>query len=178
MEGLQPRMCGSVGDILSYTSTTGSETTQENAFLSVFKPHPGPSRMAVLLNKRPGLLCHADEHEKGEHPHPPVRPISTRRVEPQDPSTPLPALCSRIDRNTAASSRAAKNAGPAHRQPEDQGAIVHGRLKPSQGSWRGFLPQDEDRAQVKVFSRPRPAARAPPPIRHSGDGGRTVPGRV
>ena len=39
-------------------------------------------------------------------------------------------------------------------------AIVHGRMKPSQGKLEGFLLKDEDRAQVKVFSRPVPGGKS------------------
>ena len=39
-------------------------------------------------------------------------------------------------------------------------AIVHGRMKPSQGKLEGFLLKDEDQAQVKVFSRPVPGGKS------------------
>ena len=39
-------------------------------------------------------------------------------------------------------------------------AVIHGRMSPPQGKLEGFLLKDEDRAQVKVFSRPVPGGRS------------------
>ncbi len=93
-------------------------------------------------------------------------------MESRDEHSFTPALCNRIDRNTGGIVMAAKNAETLrilNQKIRDREiakfylAIVHGRMKPSQGKLEGFLLKDEDRAQVKVFSAPSPAARAPPP---------------
>ena len=58
-----------LGDILQLyiNDEFFEQPREENAFLSVFKPHLDiiyEDENLMLLNKRPGLLCHADEHEK------------------------------------------------------------------------------------------------------------------
>ena len=88
---------------------------------------------------------------------------------PRDEHSFTPALCNRIDRNTGGIVMAAKNAETLrilNQKIRDREiakfylAIVHGRMKPSQGKLEGFLLKDEDRAQVKVFSRPVPGGKS------------------
>ena len=64
------------GTCFNYTSTTSflKPPIEENAFLSVFKPQLDivyEDENLLLLNKRPGLVVHPDEHGEGEHPHHP-----------------------------------------------------------------------------------------------------------
>ena len=147
---------------------------EENAFLSVFKPHLDivyEDENLMLLNKRPGLLCHADEHEKVSTLITHIQAYLYQKKEwnPRDEHSFTPALCNRIDRNTGGIVMAAKNAETLrilNQKIRDREiakfylAIVHGRMKPSQGKLEGFLLKDEDRAQVKVFSRPVPGGKS------------------
>ena len=147
---------------------------EENAFLSVFKPHLDivyEDENLMLLNKRPGLLCHADEHEKVSTLITHIQAYLYQKKEwnPRDEHSFTPALCNRIDRNTGGIVMAAKNAETLrilNQKIRDREiakfylAIVHGRMKPSQGKLEGFLLKDEDQAQVKVFSRPVPGGKS------------------
>ena len=125
----------------------------------------------MLLNKRPGLLCHADEHEKVNTLITHIQAYLYQKKEwnPRDEHSFTPALCNRIDRNTGGIVMAAKNAETLrilNQKIRDREiakfylAIVHGRMKPSQGKLEGFLLKDENRAQVKVFSRPVPGGKS------------------
>ena len=177
-----------LGDILQLyiNDEFFEQPREENAFLSVFKPHLDivyEDENLMLLNKRPGLLCHADEHEKVSTLITHIQAYLYQKKEwnPRDEHSFTPALCNRIDRNTGGIVMAAKNAETLrilNQKIRDREiakfylAIVHGRMKPSQGKLEGFLLKDEDRAQVKVFSRPVPggksAATLDKPLRTAG----------
>ena len=165
-----------LGDILQLyiNDEFFEQPREENAFLSVFKPHLDivyEDENLMLLNKRPGLLCHADEHEKVSTLITHIQAYLYQKKEwnPRDEHSFTPALCNRIDRNTGGIVIAAKNAETLrilNQKIRDREiakfylAIVHGRMKPSQGKLEGFLLKDEDRAQVKVFSRPVPGGKS------------------
>ncbi len=165
-----------LGDILQLyiNDEFFEQPREENAFLSVFKPHLDivyEDENLLLLNKRPGLLCHADEHEKVNTLITHIQSYLYQKKEwnPRDEHSFTPALCNRIDRNTGGIVMAAKNAETLrilNQKIRDREiakfylAIVHGRMKPSQGKLEGFLLKDEDRAQVKVFSRPVPGGKS------------------
>ena len=165
-----------LGDILQLyiNDEFFEQPREENAFLSVFKPHLDivyEDENLMLLNKRPGLLCHADEHEKVNTLITHIQAYLYQKKEwnPRDEHSFTPALCNRIDRNTGGIVMAAKNAETLrilNQKIRDREiakfylAIVHGRMKPSQGKLEGFLLKDEDRAQVKVFSRPVPGGKS------------------
>ena len=165
-----------LGDILQLyiNDEFFEQPREENAFLSVFKPHLDivyEDENLMLLNKRPGLLCHADEHEKVSTLITHIQAYLYQKKEwnPRDEHSFTPALCNRIDRNTGGIVMAAKNAETLrilNQKIRDREiakfylAIVHGRMKPSQGKLEGFLLKDEDRAQVKVFSRPVPGGKS------------------
>lgn len=165
-----------LGDILQLyiNDEFFEQPREENAFLGVFKPHLDivyEDENLMLLNKRPGLLCHADEHEKVNTLITHIQAYLYQKKEwnPRDEHSFTPALCNRIDRNTGGIVMAAKNAETLrilNQKIRDREiakfylAIVHGRMKPSQGKLEGFLLKDEDRAQVKVFSRPVPGGKS------------------
>ena len=79
---------------------------EDNAFLSVFQPRLDivyEDENLLLLNKRPGLLCHADEQEKVNTLITHIQAYLYQKKEwnPRDEHSFAPALCNRIDRNTA-----------------------------------------------------------------------------
>lgn len=171
----QPQDRLSQGDLLELyiNDEFFGEGRQDLVFLKV------PDRIQVvyedqnilLVDKKPGLVVHEDDdntpdtlinrilhylYNKGEY-------------QPDAEQSFVPALCNRIDRNTGGIVMAAKNAETLrilNQKIRDREiakfylAIVHGRMKPSQGKLEGFLLKDEDRAQVKVFSRPVPGGKS------------------
>ena len=125
----------------------------------------------MLLDKRPGLLCHADEHEKVNTLITHIQAYLYQKKEwnPRDEHAFAPALCNRIDRNTGGIVMAAKNAETLrvlNQKIRDREiakyylAVIHGRMSPPQGKLEGFLLKDEDKAQVKVYSRPVPGGKS------------------
>ena len=165
-----------VGDVLQlYINDEFFDTPrEENAFLSVFKPHLDivyEDENLMLLNKRPGLLCHSDEHEKVNTLITHIQAYLYQKKEwnPRDEHAFAPALCNRIDRNTGGIVMAAKNAETLrilNQKIRDREiskrylAIIHGRMNPPRGKLEGFLLKDEDKAQVKVYHRPVPGGRS------------------
>ena len=165
-----------VGDVLQlYINDEFFETpNRENAFLSVFKPQLDivyEDENLILLNKRPGMVVHPDDHERVNTLITHIQAYLYQKKEwsPYWENSFAPALCNRIDRNTGGIVMAAKNAETLrilNQKIRDREiakfylAIVHGRMKPSQGKLEGFLLKDEDRAQVKVFSRPVPGGKS------------------
>ncbi|MBQ4257809.1 MAG: RluA family pseudouridine synthase [Clostridia bacterium] len=123
----------------------------------------------LLLDKKPGLLCHPDDHyyfdsllarltrylyEKGEY-------------DPKDEQSFAPALANRIDRNTGGIVIAAKNAEALRilnlkiRNRELQKlylCVVHGRLPKKEALLEGFLEKNEDQNRVYISDVPREGA--------------------
>ena len=146
---------------------------EENAFLSVFKPRLDivyEDENLMLLNKRPGLLCHADEHEKVNTliTHVQAYLYQKRAWNPRDEHAFAPALCNRIDRNTGGIVMAAKNAETLrilNQKIRDREiaklylAVIHGRMTAPSGKLEGFLLKDEAKKQVTVHARPVPGGR-------------------
>ena len=146
---------------------------EENAFLSVFRPRLDivyEDENLMLLNKRPGLLCHADEHEKVNTliTHVQAYLYQKRAWNPRDEHAFAPALCNRIDRNTGGIVMAAKNAETLrilNQKIRDREiaklylAVIHGRMTPPSGRLEGFLLKDEAKKQVTVHARPVPGGR-------------------
>ena len=146
---------------------------EENAFLSVFRPHLDivyEDENLMLLNKRPGLLCHADEHEKVNTliTHVQAYLYQKRAWNPRDEHAFAPALCNRIDRNTGGIVIAAKTAETLRiltQKIRDREiaklylAVIHGRMTPPSGRLEGFLLKDEAKKQVTVHARPVPGGR-------------------
>ena len=165
-----------VGDLLQLyiNDEFFDQPREDNAFLSVFKPKLDivyEDENLMLLNKRPGLLCHSDEHEKVNTLITHIQAYLYQKKEwnPRDEHSFTPALCNRIDRNTGGIVMAAKNAETLrilNQKIKDREiakyylAIIHGRMTPPQGKLEGFLLKDEDKAQVKVFSRPVPGGKS------------------
>ena len=165
-----------VGDLLQLyiNDEYFDQPREDNAFLAVFKPKLDivyEDENLMLLNKRPGLLCHADEHEKVNTLITHIQAYLYQKKEwnPRDEHSFTPALCNRIDRNTGGIVMAAKNAETLrilNQKIKDREiakfylAIIHGRMAPPQGKLEGFLLKDESRAQVKVFHKPVPGGKS------------------
>ena len=165
-----------LGDILQLyiNDEFFEQPREENAFLSVFKPHLDivyEDENLMLLNKRPGLLCHADEHEKVSTLITHIQAYLYQKKEwnPRDEHSFTPALCNRIDRNTGGIVMAAKNAETLRilndkiRDREITKkylCVVLGRMAPPEGRLRCFLLKDEGKKQVAVYHRPVPGGKS------------------
>ena len=165
-----------VGDVLQLyiNDEFFDQPREDNAFLAVFKPKLDivyEDENLMLLNKRPGLLCHADEHEKVNTLITHIQAYLYQKKEwnPRDEHSFTPALCNRIDRNTGGIVMAAKNAETLrilNQKIKDREiakfylAIIHGKMTPPQGKLEGFLLKDENKAQVKVFHKPVPGGKS------------------
>ncbi len=146
----------------------------ENAFLSVFKPQLDivyEDENLLLLNKRPGLLCHPDEHERVATliTHIQAYLYQKKEWDPRKENSFTPALCNRIDRNTGGIVIAAKNAETLrvmNQKIKDRElekyylCVIRGTLNPPVGKLEGFLLKDEVKKQVSVHSRPIPGGKS------------------
>ena len=164
-----------LGDILQLyiNDEFFEQPREENAFLGVFKPHLDivyEDENLMLLNKRPGLLCHADEHEKVNTLITHIQAYLYQKKEwnPRDEHSFTPALCNRIDRNTGGIVIAAKTAEALrvmNQKIKDRElnkyylCVVQGRMSPPKGKLEGFLLKDEVKKQVYVTDRPQPGAK-------------------
>ena len=147
---------------------------EDNGFLAVFRPRLDivyEDENLMLLNKRPGLLCHPDAREKVNTLITHIQAYLYQKKEwnPRDEHSFVPALCNRIDRNTGGLVIAAKNAGALrviNQKIRDRElekyylAVIHGQMSPPSGRLEGFLLKDEEQAQVKVYHRPVPGGRS------------------
>lgn len=146
---------------------------EENAFLSIFKPHLSivyEDENLLLVDKRPGIVVHADETEKVNTliTHIQAYLYQKREWSPKDEHSFAPALCNRIDRNTGGIVIAAKNAETLRiindkiRDREIEKyylAAVLGRMNPPEGKLENFLLKDEVKKQVSVYHRPIPGGK-------------------
>ena len=146
---------------------------EDNLFLTLFKPSLDivyEDENLLLLNKRPGLVVHADETEKVNTliNHIQAYLYQKREWNPRWENAFTPALCNRIDRNTGGIVIAAKNAAALRvlndkiRDREIEKyylCAVRGRPKPESGRLENYLFKDADKNQVYVKSKPEPGAR-------------------
>ena len=143
---------------------------EDNLFLTLFRPSLDivyEDENILLLNKRPGLVVHADETEKVNTliNHIQAYLYQKREWNPKWENAFTPALCNRIDRNTGGIVIAAKNA-EALRILNDKIrdreiakfylCITLGRMEPPAGKLECFLRKDESRNQVTVHHHPVP----------------------
>ncbi len=145
----------------------------ENAFLSVFQPQLDilyEDENLLLVNKRPGLVVHPDEHEYVNTliTHIQAYLYQKKEWDPRKENSFTPALCNRIDRNTGGIVIAAKTAEALrvmNQKIKDRElekyylCVVHGRMMPASGKLEGFLSKDESRNQVSVHDRPVPGGK-------------------
>ena len=135
---------------------------EENMFLTLFKPSLDivyEDENILLLNKRPGLVVHADETEKVNTliNHIQAYLYQKREWNPRWENAFTPALCNRIDRNTGGLVIAAKNAETLriiNEKIRDREidkrylCITLGAPKPPEGRIECFLLKDEKKKQV------------------------------
>jgi 23S rRNA pseudouridine955/2504/2580 synthase len=159
-----------VGDVLQLyiNDEFFDRPTPENAFLSVFQPQLDivyEDENLLLLNKRPGLVVHPDEHERVNTLLTHIQAYLYQKKEwsPYRENSFAPALCNRIDRNTGGIVIAAKNAETLrvmNQKIRDRELIklylcvIQGRMNPPAGELKDYLLKDETRAQVSVHRRP------------------------
>ena len=136
--------------------------SEENIFLTVFRPQLDivyEDENLLLVNKRPGLVVHADETEKVNTLINHIQAYLYQKKEwnPKWENAFAPALCNRIDRNTGGIVIAAKNAETLriinekiknHEVEKSYLCITVGRPKPVEGKIAGFLLKDEAKKQV------------------------------
>ncbi|MCD8143747.1 MAG: RluA family pseudouridine synthase [Oscillospiraceae bacterium] len=149
------------------------QPTPENAFLKLFKPHLDilyEDENILLVNKRPGVVVHADETEKVNTLINHIQAYLYQKKEwsPYAEHSFAPALCNRIDRNTGGIVIAAKTAEALrvmNQKIRDRElvklylCVVLGRLNPPSGRLEGYLFKDEVKKQVYVRKTPCPGAK-------------------
>jgi len=146
---------------------------EENAYLKVGSPKLNivyEDENLLLLDKKPGLLCHSagawDYNTLIAH----VQAYMAQKGEwrPREENAFAPALCNRIDRNTGGIVIAAKNAEALRilndkiRDREIEKyylCAVQGKPSPAAGRLENYLFKDAKRNQVYVKSRPEPGAK-------------------
>lgn len=116
----------------------------------------------ILVNKRPGVSVHEDEHERHNTLINHIQAYLMQKGEysPRDEQSFAPALCNRIDRNTGGIVIAAKNAESLRIMNEKIKAreidkfylaAVHGIPNPPEATIEGYLIKDEKLNTVRVF---------------------------
>ncbi len=164
------------GDVLQlYINDEFFEQPREdNLFLTLFQPKLDvlyEDRHILLVNKRPGIVVHADETEKVNTliNHIQAYLYQKREWNPKWENSFTPALCNRIDRNTGGIVIAAKDAETLRivtakiRDREITKkylCITLGRMDPPQGKLECFLLKDEGKKQVSVFRHPVPGGKS------------------
>lgn len=148
--------------------------SEENLFLTLFKPQVDvvyEDENLLLVNKRPGLVVHADETEKVNTliNHIQAYLYQKREWDPRWENAFAPALCNRIDRNTGGIVIAAKNAEALRvlnekiRERELSKfylCICLGRPEPPKGRIECFLRKDSKTNTVRVYHHPVPDGRS------------------
>lgn len=121
----------------------------------------------LLVNKRPGISVHEDEHGAKNTLITHILAYLAQKNEynPNEEQSFVPALCNRIDRNTAGIVIAAKNAEALRVMNEKIKnreinkfylAAIHGIPNKSSDTLTGYLLKDEKTNTVKVFSKNPP----------------------
>ena len=164
-----------VGDLLQLyiNDEFFDRPTPENAFLSLYQPKLNilyEDEHILLVDKRPGLVVHPDEHERVNTLLTHIQAYLYQKKEwsPYKENSFAPALCNRIDRNTGGIVIAAKTAEALrvmNQKIKDRElnkyylCVVQGRMSPPKGKLEGFLFKDEVKKQVYVTDRPQPGAK-------------------
>ena len=147
---------------------------EDNMFLTLFQPKLDilyEDENIMLLDKRPGLVVHADETEKVNTliNHVQAYLYQKREWNPRWENAFTPALCNRIDRNTGGIVIAAKNAETLRiindkirdREITKKYLLITlGQIKPAEGKIECFLLKDEAKKEVKVYHHPIPGGKS------------------
>jgi 23S rRNA pseudouridine955/2504/2580 synthase len=121
----------------------------------------------MLLDKRPGISVHEDEHSKNNTliKHVLAYLVKKGEYDPSAEQSFTPSLCNRIDRNTGGIVIAAKNAEALRVMNEKIKlreidkfylAAVHGIPEKSEATLTGYLLKDEKTNTVKVYQKNPP----------------------
>ena len=164
-----------VGDVLQLyiNDEFFDQPREDNLFLTLFQPRLDilyEDENLLLLDKRPGLVVHADETEKVNTliNHIQAYLYQKREWNPRWENAFTPALCNRIDRNTGGIVMAAKNAETLRVLNEKIRAreitkkylcAAFGTMRPPEGRIECFLRKDEKNNQVKVYHCPVPGGK-------------------
>lgn len=158
-----------LGDVVDmYINDEFFDVTEENAFLST-KIRPDvvyEDENIIVVNKPQGLVVHEDDN--GEQIDTLISAIKKYlydkgEFEPESENTFVPALCNRIDRNTGGLVIAAKNAHSLkimNQKIKDREmdkyyyCLVKGVPEKESGTLKNWLFKDENKKEVKVYSRP------------------------
>ena len=165
-----------IGDVLQlYINDEFFEQPREdNLFLTLFQPKLNilyEDDNILLLDKRPGLVVHADETEKVNTliNHVQAYLYQKREWNPKWENAFTPALCNRIDRNTGGIVIAAKNAEALRiltAKIRDREivkkylCITLGQVTPPEGKLECFLLKDEGKKLVSVYHHPIPGGKS------------------
>ena len=147
--------------------------SEENMFLTLFNPQLDivyEDENLLLVNKRPGLVVHADETEKVNTliNHIQAYLYQKREWNPKWENAFAPALCNRIDRNTGSIVIAAKYAETLriinekiknHELEKSYLCVTVGHPRPAEGRIEGFLLKDEAKKQVSFYHKPVPGGK-------------------
>ena len=158
------------GDVLSLyiNDEFFDQPREDNLFLTLFRPSLDivyEDENLLILNKRPGLVVHADETEKVNTliNHIQAYLYQKREWNPRWENAFTPALCNRIDRNTGGMVIAAKNAETLriiNEKIRDREidkrylCITVGHPWPEKGKIECFLVKDEKKKEVQVYHKP------------------------
>ena len=148
--------------------------SEEDMFLTVFQPRLEiiyEDENLLLVDKRPGMVVHADETEKVNTLINHIQAYLYQKKEwnPKQEHAFAPALCNRIDRNTGGIVVAAKNAEAlrtinekikSHELEKSYLCVTVGRPRPAEGRVEGFLLKDEAKKQVSFYRRPIPGGKS------------------
>lgn len=119
----------------------------------------------MLVDKRPGMLCHEDEHESKNTliNHIKAYLYQKKEYNPEDENSFAPSLCNRIDRNTGGIVIAAKNAMSLRiinekiKRREIKKiylCLVKGRLKEKEATLKDYLVKNESQNRVYIHHKP------------------------
>ena len=148
--------------------------SEDNVYLTIATPKlciVYEDENIVLLDKPAGQLCHAGDGETGVTliDHLLAYLYQKREWRPREENAFTPALCNRIDRNTAGIVIAAKNAESLRILNEKIKnreiakyylCVCLGRPEPASGRIECFLRKDEREKRVRVYHHPVPDGRS------------------